>query len=293
MNTTEEKVNLTIRELKEWFEKPNRKEKDYLGVISEIKKMSEEEKIRKSIVNQFEYLDIWYGNNFVYEMLTKEISSSKRDLITNGYYTLYISDILAEISPNNPPSPMFDKASWWLSNCLIQKWYKESKELVDIINKGLNTKFLKGGLNFKTAAWFIIELVNKCFDNIVDYTQFNYPEDMGVYQVAINNWNTKDLNLVDSIVSNLCNYHLLQASYGDVSESAGYNDPMFLQFSTTRWFVYAFEILTWLRVREKYGLKNPSLFTHPLMHLPLNQLSVEDMPFSENKLFNLIIKKLK
>ncbi len=292
MNITEEKVNLTIRDLKEWIESPNRKEEDYFDVISEIKQMLEEEKIRKSIVNQFEYLDIWYSNNFVYEMLTTHTPSYRNEMSANGYQTIFISNILSEKYPNNPPKISFDQISWWLANCIIQEWYKESETLINIINKGLSSKFLKGGLDFKMAAWFIIKMVNQGFEISIDYTQFNYPEDMGVYQVALNNWNTTDLNLIDSIVSQLCDYHLSQASYGDISDDAGYNDPMFLQFSTTEWFVYAFEILTWLRIREKTGLSNPEKFTHPLMCLPLNRLDVENMSFPENELFEKIVRKL-
>ncbi len=213
-------------------------------------------------------------------------------MVSNGYHAIYLAEILSEKYSNNPPSPTFDQASWWLANCIIQKKYKESEILINIINKGLNTRFLEGGLDFKMAAWFIIEMVNQGFENSIDYTQFNYPEDMGVYQIALNNWNTKDLDLVDSIVSQLCDYHLSQASYGDISDDAGYNDPMFLQFSTTRWFVYTFEILTWLRIREKAGLNNPEKFTHPLMHLPLNRLDVEEVRFPENELFEKIVRKL-
>ena len=292
MNVVEEKTNLTIRELKEWLEKPNRKEDDYLSVISKIKIMIEEENIRKSIINQFEYLDIWYGDNFVYEMLIKETSSYRSNMVSNGYHTIFLSNILAEKYPNNPPKLSFDRVAYWLANCLIQKRFKESEILISIINNGLSTKFLNGGLNFKMAAWFIIEIINKGFENSINYSKFNYPKDMGVYQTALNSWNTKDMNLLDSIVSNLCDYHLLQASYGDISDNAGYDDPMFLQFSTTEWFVYAFEILTWLRVREKIGLNNPEKFTHPLMKLPLNQFPVEDIPFSKNELFEKIIRKL-
>ena len=292
MNATEEKIKVTIKDLKEWLEQQNRKEEAYFRRISEIEKMSDEETIRKSIINQFDYLDIWYENNFVYDMLVKGTSSFRYDLVSNGYYVMYLSNILSEMYPNNPPSPMFDEASWWLSNCIIQKCYKEAETLLNIINKGLTTKYLNGGRDFKMAAWFIIEIFNKCFDNSIDYTKFNYPEDMKVYQMVLNNWNTNDLNLVDSIVSSLCDYHLSQASYGDMSESAGRNDPMFLQFSMTSWFVYAFEILTWLRVREKVGLKNPEKFSHPLMNMPLNQLPVENMHISGNELFDKIVKKL-
>jgi uncharacterized membrane protein len=53
---------------------------------------------------------------------------------------------------------------------------------------------------------------------------------------------------------------------------ADQEDTMEIQFDNSSQFVYTYEILTWLSIREKIGLKNPEKFTHPLMGLVLNKL---------------------
>ena len=133
-----------------------------------------------------------------------------------------------------------DKCTYWLSNCLTQKWYTESESAIKIINNWLDNDCLEGVLDYRLASWFIIDVVNKGFGITVDYSKYNYPEDMGVYQEALDNWDTTALSLVDNIVSSLCEFHLNEASHGDLSDSAGKGDPMFLQFSSIKWFVYCF-----------------------------------------------------
>jgi hypothetical protein len=84
-------------------------------------------------------------------------------------------------------------------DCVIYQWKSESRLLIDIINKGLKTKFLKGGMDIKIAAWFIIELVDKMFNLKTNYSAYNYPKN-SVYKEALDKWWTEDLNLLDEII---------------------------------------------------------------------------------------------
>jgi hypothetical protein len=66
-------------------------------------------------------------------MLIEEISSYRNDLVSNGYHTLFISDIPADQYPNNPPHLLFENVAWRLADCIIHKCYKEDGILVNII----------------------------------------------------------------------------------------------------------------------------------------------------------------
>jgi len=286
--TTADKVAEAKNELKEWIDKSDTKDFYFDQAILKINEKLAESKVPKSIIVSFaSLLDNWYSNNFVYDLLTKEATTFKIDTVANGYHILKIADILADQFPANPPKLLFDKAAYWLANCLSEKWYKESEELTLIINKGLATNFLKGGLDFKPAAWFILEIANKGFKNTVDYSKFNYPADMGVYKEALDNWNTIDMGLLDSILSKLCDFHLENATYGDEEDTAG------IQFGSAKEFVYTFEILAWLSIRERAGLKNPDNYSHPLLNLTLNKLPVVASNRPKDELFDKIIEKLK
>jgi hypothetical protein len=293
MTLTEQKLKETKAELKEWLNKDLSREDLTTNGIERVNKKLEEARIPRSIINGFESINRWYNNLFIYELLDNSVSKNKVDGSVNGYHIVLLYNEFIPQFPNNPLGPSFANTAYYFANCISEKWYQESKNLLNIINAGLDSGLLEGGDDFKPSAWFIIEIANKGYNIVVDYSKFNYPKNMGVYQEALNNWNTNDLVLLDTIVTKLCDYHLSQASFGDISDNAGDNDPMFLQFSTVKEFVYAYEILTWLSIREMIGVKNPEKFSHPLMNLALNKLPTVVTPMPKNELFERVLEKLK
>jgi hypothetical protein len=282
---TEQKIKETISELKEWLEKPLSKESYTVYGIDKVEAKLKETRIPKSIINGFDSLNNWYSNNFVYDMLTQGTSKHTVELCANGYHILTLFDILVD-KYSNPTGLLFDKVAYWLANCVIVKWYDKSKILIDITNKGLTTNFLKGGLDFKLSSWFILHVLCKGFGKFIDYRKYNYPVNMGIYQKSLDNWNTNDLQLLNNIVSEMCDFHLENATYGDGENTAD------IQFGHSEWFVHAFEILSWLSIREMNGIKNPDKFSHPLMGLALNQLPEKKLPFPDNELFERVMQKL-
>jgi hypothetical protein len=287
MNQTEEKVQETIQELNEWLKAPDAENERYKTVMDEINEKLNSAKVPKSILNRFVDLNVWYSNNFIYEILTADISDYKSKVSASGYHILIAADFLAKEYPQNPPYLLFDQVGRWLATCLSTKWNKESKDMVEVINKGLKS-FLKGGLNFKPTAWFIVAIANKGYNIYVDYNNYNYPSAMGIYQEALDNWDTNDLGKLDNIISGLCDFHLKNATYGTDQE-----DTANIQFGDSSEFVYAYEILAWLSIREMEGLKNPDTFTHPLMNLKLNQLPKETAAVPQEPLFDRVLEKLK
>lgn len=286
MDFTQNKVNEAKTELEEWINNPISKENLTTYGINKIEEKLQESFLPKSTLNGFEALDRWYSANFVYDMITNGQSSFRQDMTANGYHILMLADKFEQKYPQNPPYLLFDNVGFWLANSFILGWKERSKELIDIVNKNLFTRVLKGGLDFKPASWFIVDLINKAYDLIIQKTELNYPGNMGVYQKVLDHWNTDDLNIIDSLVTSLCDFHLENATYGDQENDAE------IQFGDSVWFVYTFEILTWLKAREIKGIVNPENFSHPLMQLPLNKLPENPLSVIDDALFNKVLQKL-
>lgn len=284
MTLTEQKVQEVISELKEWFNKPNAEDFYFKEPSNQIETILTESKMQKAVMVDLKTLSNWYGNKFIYRALAENDLSTEPVFFSSSYYVSVIANIFALGYPGNPPKLLFTDLAMFLSNCLQAKWYDRSHEIIDIINQGLSTKFLKGGLKYSKAAWFIVEIANKAFNITADYTSYNYPATLGVYQQALDKWNTTDLQELDIIVSEMCEYHLSQADF---------NEETPLEFSFVKEFVFTYEILAWLSVREKMGIKNPESLTHALMQLPVNKLPVQAIPFNSIKLFDNVLKKLK
>ncbi|WP_312076440.1 hypothetical protein [Chryseobacterium sp.] len=287
MSLTQNKLIDTISELKQWMSNPSSKDDYTIYGKDKIEEKLKEDFLPKSTLNGFESLSRWYTNHFVYEMLTNYESTFRLDMTSNGYSILVLANKLEEKYPKNPPYLLFDKAAFWLANSFILDWKERSEELIKIINKNLFTGVLKGGLDFKPSSWFIIDIINQVYEITIQKSELNYPENMEVYQNAIDNWKTDDLNFIDSIVTSLCNFHLENATFGEDQENTAD-----IQFGNLAWFVYAFEILTLLKAREIKGIPNPEKFSHPLMQLSINKLPENQISVINEDLFNKVLQKL-
>jgi len=284
MTSTAQKVQEVVSELKDWFNKPNTEEFHFKEPFNQIEIILAALKVQKSVIVDLKALNNWYGNKFIYRALAENDLATQPVFFASSYYIAVIADLFALGYPGNPPKIQFTDMAMFLANCLQAKWYDKSYEVIDIINKGLSTKFLNGGLHFAKAAWFIVAIANKAFDIKADYTSYKYPATLGVYQQALDKWNTTDLHELDNIVTEMCEYHLSQADF---------KEEAILEFSFVKEFVFAYEILAWLSAREKMGLRNPGSFTHPLMQLPINKLHVQPIPFNNIESFDEILRRLK
>lgn len=284
MTSTAQKVQEVVNELKDWFNAPHAEDFHFKEPSNQIEIILAELKVQKSVIVDLKALNNWYGNKFIYRALSENDLSTKPVFFASSYYIAVIADLFASGYPGNPPKIQFADMVMFLANCLQAKWYDKSYEVIDIINKGLSTKFLNGGLHFAKAAWFVVAIANKAFNKAEDYTNHKYPGTLGIYQQALDKWNTTDLHELDRIVTEMCEYHLSQADF---------NEETTLEFSFVKEFVFTYEILAWLSVREKIGLRNPESFTHPLMQLPINKLPVQPIPFNNIKSFDEILKRLK
>ncbi len=284
MILSDQKTQEVVSELKDWFNKPNAENFHFQEPSNQIEIILAEPKMQKSVIVDLKALNNWYGNKFIYRALTENDLSTQPVFFASSYYIAVIADLFASGYPGNPPKIQFTDMAMFLGNCLQAKWYDRSHEIIDIINKGLPTKFLNGGLSFARAAWFIVEMGNKAFNITTDYTSYKHPGTLGIYQQALEKWNTTDLHELDNIVTEMCEYHLSQADFKEETT---------LEFSFVKEFVFTYEILAWLAVREKMGLRNLESFTHPLMQLPVNKLPVQPIPFNNIKSFDDILRRLK
>ncbi|MBO0862207.1 MAG: hypothetical protein J2P21_27665 [Chloracidobacterium sp.] len=286
MNETEIKKQEAIKELSIWFASTNCKSLYYDEPLSTIQNNLQEAKLKKSTRLSFESIELWYSNNFVYHGLTDKTPLNPAMPATYGYFAVELTSLMAKSYPDNPPNLDFHKTAYYLANVLIQRWESQTDKMLEWIVNGLPTKLLKGGQDFKVAAWFIINLACKVFVHNLTTEKYNYPSDMGVYQQVLDRWDTQDINEVDKMVSELCDYHLTQATFGDGRNVMG------IQFNSAAEFVYAYEILAWLSLREMSKLQNPAAYTHPLMQLPINRLQKVITPYNTTELYERVLSRV-
>ncbi len=90
-------------------------------------------------------------------------------------------------------------------------------------------------------------------------------------------WDTQDPTEIDRLVYLLAEHHLEQ------TRSAKSNTEYYPFENPDNW-LYPYEILSWLRIRELKGLENPKTFTHPLMNTEIAQFFLTlDIPLKKPK----------
>jgi len=135
----------------------------------------------------------------------------------------------------------------------------------------------------------MLELYCKLKDRDFDRKNADYPEKMYPYDEVLKNWDTEDGLEVEKYISILATIHLDQTK-------EQVNEGDYFEFGDTSRWLFPYEILTWFKLRELKGLKNPTKFTHPLMNTPIAKMFLDikeplpkpkELPFAKELLEKL------
>lgn len=150
---------------------------------------------------------------------------------------------------------------WW------NKADKICEEMIIAIGgtygSGTGSKFIGNGDPYKSSVWFLLDLYCLANNKSYDKGKASLPEDYRPYDEVLKHWDTKDLKKVDQLVYILCEIHIIRAEY------LSNDKQIFQEFSENIGQLFPSEILSWLALREKQGLENPSEYSHEFMKEPL------------------------
>lgn len=216
-----------------------------------------------------------------------------------GYLALQAGDDAYGCLPSNQ-FLLMNVATRYMAQSIICDWWQEAYAIAEIMIKSINfgyeridgreiQKIIGPGGNDMPASWFILGLYCKVESKEFDRDNADYPDVMTPYQKALDNWDTIDLNLIDTLIYNLADFHISQTK----EET---NDVDYYEFGRMKVWLFPYEIITWLKFREKAGLPNPEKLEHALMNLPMAKALMEfkaplekpkDPPFAKDLLVKL------
>lgn len=188
---------------------------------------------------------------------------------------------LGTISPTYDSAILFNYSAMHLGQLLYLGWGDQAKAYGNFLIKMLYSKHYTGGNAWAKHPWFILMLFCKWQDIVLDKSKLHYPEDMGVYQAAMDDWDTADINLLTNLINQLCDFHIKQSDEDVTMDEYGGEDGP--EFSSSDYFIFPVEILTWLAIRKQLALPAYEA-KHDLMRLEINQLPDAIIPFEEDEL---------
>lgn len=289
--TTTIKLDKKIRKwICNWIGAPTPKELFLDEPISVFTNYLSGQDIAHTLGDQAENLATWHLIH--YESTALNNNHDFKELASASFYygqMLELKETLANSGKGGSILPAASALS--LSLAAISDWKDEFALRFNIIKNGLDTPLLNLQNNGKHQAgalfrhfWFLIELYAKSISINIDTSSYSYPPELSPYQQVINNWDTEDQALLQTLISSMADFHLSHA------RTPEQNDV--LEFDYEERMLFPYEILAFLRIREWSNLKNPSSFDHPLMQHPLALLPASLIE-PNNELFNNVINKFK
>ena len=295
MKTFEESIKYTIRKKehqisrleKSHLEDPIKELNDYLANLEDDSFVGE----------NFNYLSSWYHYNFIYHFLSYKnldfsyVAKSTYFAMECNIYNLFI----AELVPTYNSATSLTQSIKHLAQMLYLGHKERAVAYGNLLLKMLYGKQYDGGLVFPTHPWFMLELFCRWQGKELEQIGTRYPDDLGIYQKALDNWDTKDTDLLSDIVDDLSEFHIAQS---DEDEQGGENDEngdgYDLEFTSADYFIFPVEILMWLAIRKDLGL--PDYTPSPgnkLMQMDINKLPEQSIPWPTDALVEKCKAKLK
>jgi len=167
----------------------------------------------------------------------------------------------------------------------LQVMIGEQKEIHTSTQALVNSLNAKGcligrGSAKDVQAWFTLELVSNFHGIEILKKRTRYPKkNYSYYEDVLAHWDTEDMLQIEKSISTLCEVHLSIVMVGQTDPNEmveyvipGYEEPK-TNFLTLPFIqLVPYDVLAWLKLRERSGLKNPKTFSHPLMNTPIAKI---------------------
>jgi hypothetical protein len=265
----------------------------YHGAISDLKGFLANNEDDSIIGLSFSQLTNWYHWKFIYCFIAGE-GNSYTDLKNSTYFSLEANNFdyfIGKYAAQYNQAILFENSIKHLSQILYLGWDKEAIQYGQLLINMLYGKQYKGWYSDPIHPWFMLELFCKWQGLTLDKTKLSYPKDFGVYEKALHYWNSKDTNLVSSIIDELTEFHIQQSDeYVKTDEFGNESSP---EFSSSDYFIFPTEILMWLAIRKIIGLpKYEPSPQNELMQLEMNRLPEIVIAYPKNELVEQCKQKL-
>ncbi|UKB85833.1 hypothetical protein LF887_09485 [Chryseobacterium sp. MEBOG06] len=226
----------------------------------------------------FEHLSHWHLVHYESALLNQNLMHGIHLGLSAKYAKAMLETNAALISSGLDRSincgVLLTNAALTLSLSIIAGWKKDVYSILETLIAGLDTPLLDLRRNpyhrcgeLYRHFWFVMFLCADAFSKKIVLDSYSHPKNMSPYTDVLKNWKTDDLNMVQHFVSSMADFHLEQTRNTEHSKVN--------EFDVESRALFPYEILSFLRIREWMGLKNPESYVHPLMNIALARLPAE------------------
>jgi len=250
----------------------------------------------------FNALRSWYLDNAYYELLEQKNKKKALEYFTcsasYAFMALQVNFLSSQCHhPFRVHEYSYHLVSVYMSQALLCGWEKEYLDIACFLIESIRYKDKSKDLfveehkgiyldhkEVSSSVWFLSNLYcdaynhERVFEELNEYSYFPYND-------ILKKWDIVDTIEIDKLTYILSEHHLEQTK-----ELANY------EYSNPNYWLFPYEILVWLKLRELKGLKNPKKFSHPLMNTPIAKIFLDlkeplpktkDLPYAKKLLTKL------
>ena len=192
-----------------------------------------------------------------------------------SYLTLYIACQTCKCTLGQSNIDMQRAIIHFSLNILLSQ-EEQVEELGSLLIDGLNGEncTIQRGNYEAYGAWFIIELYSYYSGKEINKRRALYPKEgsNAPYNMILDDWDTEDMEQIDLFITLLSTKYLESATIPMTEDN---EDEKRANLEIPHIQLFPYEILAWLKLREKAGLKNPTEYTHPLMNTPIAKMFLD------------------
>ena len=263
------------------------------------------------VSEEFEREDIntlmgFFSFYFEYSIFSHIKLEDKKERDFHLARAVYYSDIALLQGSNackcleRTPYIISNKATFIMSLQLLVHRYDAFKNMADHLIDSLNGDncIIKKGYRNATISWFLLKLCSLYSGKEITLHKSLQPNDRYGYDKILNTWNSEDTTIVLKNIDILCDLHLVQAELdlADADLDDDIHNVKYRELFLPALYIFPFEVITWLKLRELKGLKSPTEFSHPLMNTPIAKMFLDlkeplpkpkDLPYARELLVKL------
>jgi len=267
------------------------KDSNLLESIDDLGGFLSDKKKRSTVGSRFEYISSWHIWAFLNEFFQNE-KVNFDELALSTYFGVESNNwdfAVGKLSPNYDSAIPFDRSIMHLGQLLYLGWYDKAEKYGKLLLQMLYGKQYNGWVIKPLYAWFVITLFCKWQKIELDKTELKYPDQLGVYEEALANWDVIDQRQLNDIVEKLSAFHIAQSDEDVVTDEDG--NEFSPEFTSSDYFIFPAEILAWLAIRKTVGLSGYN-GNDELMKLEINQLPSAVIEKPKNELVDKCKRKL-
>lgn len=207
-----------------------------------------------------------------------------------GYLSNFLRYLIGLKSPKYTSHVLLRIATMHLGQMLFLGWDQKCIKYGNLLLLMLTDKYYKGGTALPLCNWFILSLFCEWQNLELKKNDLNIPKDLGIYQLALDNIYSRDIELIDQIIENLTTYHIENSD--EYSANDEYGNEKSAEFCNSNYFIFPIEILMFLSIRKRLGLPDYDVAKNELLSLPINKIPRQAIIYPQHDIIDEIFDKL-